>query len=75
VREVKPLANEAKDLLKKAIGLIREIETHFDDKAGAAEERGRPDVEERWQERSERMDEAATSADDVIDAINETFNG
>ncbi|KKK47551.1 hypothetical protein LCGC14_3154060, partial [marine sediment metagenome] len=43
MREVKPLANEAKDLLDKAIILIQE---HFNDKAGAAEERGRQDVQE-----------------------------
>jgi len=72
MREVKPLANEAKDLLDKAIILIQE---HFNDKAGAAEERGRQDVQERWDERFERMDEAATSASDAIDTINETFDG
>lgn len=75
MREVKPLANEAKDLLDKAIILIQEIQEHFNDKAGAAEERGRQDVQERWDERFERMDEAATSASDAIDTINETFDG
>ena len=75
MREVKPLANEAKDLLNKAIKLLQDIQEHFDDKASAAEERGRQDVEERWTERSYRMDEAATSAADAIDTINETFDG
>lgn len=74
MREVKPLANDAKDLLKKAISLLREIETHFDDKASAAEERGRQDVEERWQERSERIADILMATEDAIEMIQEVFD-
>ncbi len=73
MKEVKPLATEALDLLEKASSVLLSIREHFEEKAGAAEDRGREDHAERWEERTERMDEAETSVGEAVEALREVF--